>query len=67
MSHAESREFSCGGCIDLLPLNDTSGLELVKASVAIVNDKSTLPPERAYFDLLEVGRLSAQVSAALSP
>uniref|UniRef100_A0A3B3QWP3 Alpha-2-HS-glycoprotein-like n=1 Tax=Paramormyrops kingsleyae TaxID=1676925 RepID=A0A3B3QWP3_9TELE len=62
-SKPESREFPCGGCVELLPLNDTSGLELVKVSVAAVNDKSTLPPERAYFDLLEVGRLSSQVSA----
>ncbi|XP_072560520.1 alpha-2-HS-glycoprotein 2 isoform X2 [Paramormyrops kingsleyae] len=60
-SKPESREFPCGGCVELLPLNDTSGLELVKVSVAAVNDKSTLPPERAYFDLLEVGRLSSQI------
>ncbi|XP_048845697.1 alpha-2-HS-glycoprotein 2 [Brienomyrus brachyistius] len=60
-SKIDSRELPCVGCIELLPLNDTSGLELVKASVAAVNDKSSLPPERTYFDLLEVGRLSSQI------
>ncbi|CAL8280998.1 unnamed protein product [Lota lota] len=51
----ESREDMCLGCPTLLPLNDTSGLDLVHASLGIFNGRIN-----DTFVLMEVGRMSKQ-------
>lgn len=47
----------CMGCPALLPLNDTTALNFVHASLASVNNRT----ENITYTLLEVGRMSAQV------
>ncbi|XP_056277033.1 alpha-2-HS-glycoprotein-like [Pseudoliparis swirei] len=53
----ESTEDLCLGCAMLLPLNDTTALDFVHASLATLN-KITLDTK---FAILEVGRMSSQV------
>lgn len=53
----ESTEDVCVGCPILLPLNHTTGLNFVLASLASVNNRT----ENISYSLLEVGRMSSQV------
>ncbi|XP_053294481.1 alpha-2-HS-glycoprotein 2 [Pleuronectes platessa] len=53
----ESREDMCGGCFDLLPLNHTSGLDFVQASLATFNNNTG----NVTYTIMEVGRMSSQV------
>ncbi|XP_018586568.1 alpha-2-HS-glycoprotein 2 [Scleropages formosus] len=57
----DSREQMCLGCIDMVHLNHTEGLDLVTESLIAYNTKSSDNPDQARFALLEVTRLSAQV------
>uniref|UniRef100_A0A8C4HHJ3 Cystatin fetuin-A-type domain-containing protein n=1 Tax=Dicentrarchus labrax TaxID=13489 RepID=A0A8C4HHJ3_DICLA len=53
----ESTEDLCLGCPTLLPLNDTSALDFVHASLATFNNMTV----DVTYTLLEVGRMSSQV------
>ncbi|KAL0966782.1 hypothetical protein UPYG_G00300060 [Umbra pygmaea] len=54
----ESREDICIGCATLLPLNDTTGLAVVAASLATFNNNTA---KGSLFEVVEVGRMSSQV------
>lgn len=60
--YIESTEDLCLGCPTLLPLNDTTALDMVHASLALYNNNSI----NATYMLLEVGRLTSQVSLNVS-
>ncbi|XP_038574378.1 alpha-2-HS-glycoprotein 2 [Micropterus salmoides] len=53
----ESTEDMCVGCQTLLPLNDTTGLAFVHASLATFNNKAA----NVTYTVLEVGRMSSQI------
>uniref|UniRef100_A0A8C4HJ01 Cystatin fetuin-A-type domain-containing protein n=1 Tax=Dicentrarchus labrax TaxID=13489 RepID=A0A8C4HJ01_DICLA len=53
----ESTEDLCLGCPTLLPLNDTSALDFVHASLATFNNMTV----DVTYTLLEVGRMSSQI------
>lgn len=53
----ESTEDLCVGCPSLLPLNDTTALNFVHASLVSVNNRT----ENISYSLLEIGRMSSQV------
>ncbi|XP_008331866.1 alpha-2-HS-glycoprotein 2 isoform X2 [Cynoglossus semilaevis] len=53
----ESTEDLCLGCISLLPLNNTEGLDFVHATLAALNNNSV----DTSYTILEVGRMSSQV------
>ncbi|KAA8587354.1 alpha-2-HS-glycoprotein 2 [Etheostoma spectabile] len=53
----ESTEDFCVGCYTLLPLNDTTALEFVQASLATFNNMTV----NGTFTVMEVGRMSSQV------
>lgn len=59
---AESTEDLCAGCPALLPLNDTTALNFVLDSLVTVNNRT----KNITYSLLEVGRMSAQVSLGLT-
>lgn len=59
----ESAEDLCLGCPTLLPLNDTTALNFVHASLVTVNNRT----ENITYSLLEVGRMSSQVRPSTSP
>ncbi|TRY53950.1 hypothetical protein DNTS_029798 [Danionella cerebrum] len=48
----------CLGCPQLLPLNDTDGLQLIESSLDYFNKNNTL---NATFALFEIGRMASQV------
>ena len=52
----------CLGCPSLVPLNDTTALNFVHASLVSVNKKT----ENISYSLLEVGRMSSQVGLRLT-
>ncbi|XP_010900295.3 alpha-2-HS-glycoprotein 2 [Esox lucius] len=56
----ESTEDLCLGCASLLPLNDTTGLALVSASLDSFNKQTG---QTSLFDIMEVGRMSTQIVA----
>ncbi|KAI3375166.1 hypothetical protein L3Q82_021683 [Scortum barcoo] len=53
----ESTEDLCIGCPTLLPLNDTTALDFVHASLATFNNNTV----DVTYTLLEVGRMSSQI------
>ncbi|XP_078119880.1 alpha-2-HS-glycoprotein-like [Sander vitreus] len=53
----ESTEDLCVGCHTLLPLNDTTALEFVQASLATFNNMTV----NETYTVMEVGRMSSQV------
>ncbi|KAM7379012.1 hypothetical protein PAMP_004592 [Pampus punctatissimus] len=53
----ESTEDMCVGCPHLLPLNDTTALDFVHASLATFNNVT----DNVTYTVLEVGRLSSQI------
>uniref|UniRef100_A0A8D0CRV6 Alpha-2-HS-glycoprotein 2 n=1 Tax=Sander lucioperca TaxID=283035 RepID=A0A8D0CRV6_SANLU len=53
----ESTEDLCVGCHTLLPLNDTTALEFVQASLATFNNMTV----NGTYTVMEVGRMSSQV------
>ncbi|KAE8291183.1 Alpha-2-HS-glycoprotein [Larimichthys crocea] len=53
----ESREDLCLGCPTLLPLNDTTALDFVHASLATFNNMTV----NITYTLVEVGRMSSQI------
>uniref|UniRef100_A0A3Q2YJM3 Alpha-2-HS-glycoprotein 2 n=1 Tax=Hippocampus comes TaxID=109280 RepID=A0A3Q2YJM3_HIPCM len=53
----ESTEDLCLGCPTLLPLNDTTALNFVHASLATFNNNTV----NTTYSLLEVGRMSTQI------
>ncbi|KAM9719762.1 alpha-2-HS-glycoprotein-like [Menidia menidia] len=55
----ESREDHCLGCSTLLPLNHTSALEFVQASLTKLNNRT----ENITYTVLEVGRMSSKIVA----
>lgn len=59
---AESTEDLCLGCPTLLPLNDTTALNFVLDSLVTVNNRT----KNITYSLLEVGRMSSQVSLRLT-
>ncbi|XP_052403295.1 alpha-2-HS-glycoprotein 2 [Carassius gibelio] len=48
----------CLGCPQLVPLNDTDGLQLIKTSLDYFNKNNTL---NTKFALLEIGRMGSQI------
>ncbi|KAL3054638.1 hypothetical protein OYC64_017551 [Pagothenia borchgrevinki] len=53
----ESTEDLCLGCATLLPLNDTTALDFVNASLATFNNMN----EKVTYAVMEVGRMSLKV------
>ncbi|XP_033993337.1 alpha-2-HS-glycoprotein-like isoform X2 [Trematomus bernacchii] len=53
----ESTEDLCLGCATLLPLNDTTALDFVHASLATFNNMT----EKVTYAVMEVGRMSSKV------
>uniref|UniRef100_A0A8C1UKN4 Alpha-2-HS-glycoprotein 2 n=1 Tax=Cyprinus carpio TaxID=7962 RepID=A0A8C1UKN4_CYPCA len=48
----------CLGCPQLIPLNDTDGIQLIKTSLDYFNKNNTL---NTKFALLEIGRMGSQI------
>uniref|UniRef100_A0A672K2Q0 Alpha-2-HS-glycoprotein-like n=2 Tax=Sinocyclocheilus grahami TaxID=75366 RepID=A0A672K2Q0_SINGR len=51
-------EGGCGGCLQLVPLNDTDGLQLIETSLDHFNKNN---PLNTKFALLEIGRMESQI------
>ncbi|KAA0718861.1 hypothetical protein E1301_Tti011360 [Triplophysa tibetana] len=54
----KSAEDMCLGCPQLIPLNDTDGLQLIESSLNDFNKNQTL---NSKFALFEIGRMASQV------
>lgn len=59
--NTESTEDLCLGCPTLLPLNDTTALDFVHASLATFNNMTV----DVTYTVLEVGRMSSQVGQSI--
>ncbi len=62
-TETESVEDICLGCAQLIPLNDTDGLQLIQSSLDDFNKNHTLNNK---FALFEIGRMASQVVAGVN-